>query len=79
MGIRRTVQWAKHITTDQLAKCFGMRETTGHLLGQCRLRWLGQLARMSESRIPKRLSFGCLLQIEHPAHGAKLCWQDKVR
>ena len=37
MGIGRTVQWAKHFTTAQLAECFGMRESIGHLLGQCRL------------------------------------------
>ena len=78
MGIGRTVQWAKHITTVELAERFGMRESICDLLGQYRLRWLGHLARMSNSRIPKRLLFGWLLQ-KHPAHGAKLRWWDKVR
>ena len=77
MGIGRTVQWAKHITTVELAEHFGMRESIGHLLGQNRLRWLGHLARMSDSRTSKKLLFGWLLQ-KHPAHGAKLRWQDKV-
>ena len=78
MGIRRTVQWVKHITTAELAECFGMRGSIGHLLGQYRLRCLGHLARISDSCIPKRLLFGWLLQ-KHPAHGAKLRWWDKVR
>ena len=60
MGIARTVQWAKHNTTAELTEHFGMREPIGHLLGQCRLRWLGHLARMSDSCIPKRLCLvGC--------------------
>ena len=37
MGVGKTVQWTKHITTAQLAECFHMRVFIGHLLGQCRL------------------------------------------
>ena len=39
---------------------------------------LGLVARMSDTRHPKQMLFGWLPQ-KCPAHGAKLCWQDKVR
>ena len=43
MGVGRAVQWAQHITTAQLAECFGMKESIGHLLGHSKLQWLGHL------------------------------------
>ena len=55
-----------------------MNKSINHLLGQSRLRWLGHLAQMSDSRTPKRLLFGWFTQ-KHPAHGVKLRWRDKVR
>ena len=55
-----------------------MIENIGDLLIQCRLRWLGHVARMSENRHPKKLLFGWLPQ-KHPTHGTKLRWRDKVR
>ena len=62
----------------KLAGHFGMVESIGDLLTQCRLRWLGHVARMSDARYPKKLLFSWLPQ-KHPAHGAKLRWWDKVR
>ena len=78
MGVGKTVQWAQHITTTQLAECFGMNESSNHLLGQSRLRWLGHLAQMSDRLTPKCLLFGWFSQ-KRPTHGVKLCWRDKVR
>ena len=39
---------------------------------------LKHVTRMSDNRHPKKLSFGWLPK-KCPAHGAKLCWRDKVR
>ena len=47
------------------------------LLTQYKLRWLGNVARMPDTKHPKKLLFGWLLQ-KRPAHGAKLRWQDKI-
>ena len=78
IGVGKAVQWAQHLTTAQLAERFGMNKSINHLLGQSRLRWLGHLARMSDSRTPKHLLFGWFSP-KHPAHGVKLRWRDKVR
>ena len=74
----KLVQWKEHLTTAELAGRFGMAEDIGGLLSQYRLRWLGHVARMSDSRHPKRLLFGWFPQ-KRPAHGVKLRWRDKVR
>ena len=55
-----------------------MVESIGDLLTQYRLRWLGHVARMPDTRHPKKLLFGWLSQ-KCPAHGVKLRWWDKVR
>ena len=50
MGIGRAVHWAEHITTTQLAECFGVRESSSILLSLSRLRWLGHVALMPDDR-----------------------------
>ena len=78
MGIGRTVQWAEHITTIQLAERFGMHESVSILLSLRRLRWLGHVACMPDDRIPKQILFRWLPRA-WPVHGVKLRWWDKVR
>ena len=42
------------------------------------MRWLGHLARMDSSRIPKQLLFGELVR-PRPRHGPKRRWRDLAR
>ena len=72
------IQWKEHLTTAELAGRFGMIESIGDLLTQYRLRCLGHITRMSDTRQPKKLLFGWLPQ-KRPTHGAKLRGRDKVR
>ena len=46
LGVSRSIRWNEHLTTAELV---GMVESIGDLLTQCRLRWLGHVARMSET------------------------------
>ena len=55
-----------------------MQETLEDVVVAKRLRWLGHIARMDNSRLPKRLLFGWLPQ-KRPAHGTKMRWRDRVR
>ena len=75
LGVSRFIQWKNQFTTAELAGRFGMVESIGDLLTQCRLRWLGHIA---DTRHPKKLLFGWFHQ-KRPAHGTKLRWRDKVR
>ena len=43
-----------------------------------RMQWLGHLARMDNSRMPKRILFGRLRK-PRPSHGVKLRWKDRVK
>jgi len=54
MEIRKTVQWPQHISSIQLAKCFGVRGSISNLLGLARLRWLGHVAQIPNDHIPKK-------------------------
>ena len=54
-----------------------MEETMAHLLMKQRLRWLGHLARMEPSRMPKQLLYG-ELEKKRPSHGTKRRWRDLV-
>ena len=46
------------MTSEELAKEFGMTESMADTLRKHRLRRLGQLGRMPENRTPKQMLFG---------------------
>ena len=74
LGVTRFSQWNERITTKQLSAQFGM---IADCLLERRLRWLGHLSRMDESRTPKQLLFGELLR-RQPFRGTKKRWRDEI-
>ena len=77
LGVSRYQQWRNHISSEQLAVEFEMCNGISGLLVQCRLCWLGHVARMEDDRLPKQLLFGELLTVRL-RHGPKLCWRDVI-
>ena len=55
LGISKTVQWKEHLTTAELTGQFGMVGSIGDLLTQYRLRWLGHVAWMPDTRHLRKL------------------------
>ena len=63
LGVSRLQQWKERITSRELAETIGMTESMAEILRRHRLRWLGHVARMEDSRMPKQLLFG---ELERP-------------
>ena len=77
MGVSKYQQWKERITSRRLAEAFGMEEAMVNLLMTQRLRWLGHVACMEPTRMPKLLLFG-ELEKKRPGHGIKRRWRDLV-
>ena len=75
LGVSRLQQWREKITSRKLAETFGMTEDVTEMLRRHRLRWIGHVARMNNTRIPKQLLFGELMR-PRPSHGCKRRWRD---
>ena len=78
LGISTVQQRRERITTIEVRRRIGLHDSLEDIIMKRRLRWLGHVARMSESRIPKQLLFGWLPQ-PRPAHGPRKRWRDRVR
>ena len=74
LGVSRLQQWKERITSRELAETIGMTESMAEILRRHRLRWLGHVARMEDSRMPKQLLFG-ELERPRPRHGTKRRWR----
>ena len=77
MGVSKLQQWKERITSRSIATAFGMEEKIADILIARRLQWLGHLARMDPSRLPKQLLFGEFVK-KRPSHGVKRRWRDVV-
>ena len=66
----RRSQWAQRLSNSSLAARFGLGADVGDLLRKHRLRWLGHLARMDLSRLPKQMLFA-ELPSTRPQHSPK--------
>ena len=62
LGVSRLQQWKEMITSRELAEAMGMTESMAEILRRHRLRWLGHVARMEDSKMPKQLLFGELVR-----------------
>ena len=70
LGVSRLQQWKARITSRELAETIGMTESMAEILRRHHLRWLGHVARVENSRIPKQLLLG-ELERPQPRHGTK--------
>ncbi len=77
-GIARTQQRDKRTSSSQIREMFGMKEQVAEMVVLRRLRWLGHVARMSDSRMPKQSLLGRLRKTR-PFHGVKMRWKDRMK
>ena len=73
----RLQQWKERITSRELAETIDMTESMAEIFRRRHLKWLGHVARMEDSRMPKQLLFG-ELERPRPRHGTKRRWRDLV-
>ena len=77
LGITRARAWAEHISNAELLALWGDTDTIEEQLAHRRLEWLGHVARMEDSRMPRQVLFGTFLQCR-PAHRPRKRWKDGV-
>ena len=65
------------ITSATLARTLGVPDDISCIIRERRLRWLGDVARMEEPRLPKCVLFGELHGFR-PRHGPKKRWRDLI-
>ena len=65
----------RRLTTRKLMETFGMQKSILDIILEQRLRLLGHVGRMEETRLPKKILFGELSK----SHGTKRRWRDAVK
>ena len=76
MVITRYEQWQQHLTSETLLDRFGVVPISEIIMAR-RLRWLGHVGCMGETRLPQILLFGEMKK-KRPAHGPRKHWRDLV-
>ena len=72
------VHWQTHTPDTEILDRSGLGSIES-LLHRHRLRWVGNLIRMPDFRIPKQVLYGELVQGKRPQHKPKLRYKDSVR
>ena len=75
LSVTRDQQWREHLSSEDLAKRSGMPASLEESIRANRLRWLGHLARMDDTRLPKQILFAEGTNTR-PRHGPKRRWRD---
>ena len=75
LGVSWERQKLERITSAQLWDVWGDTVSVSDRVPSRQLEWLGHIARMPESRLPKRILFARLPH-PHPACGPRLRWKD---
>ena len=77
LGVFRRDCWHNHTTNAQLLEMWGDTDTICVKVAQRRLEWLGHVARMDSSWMPRQILFGSL-PTRRPAHGPRKRSKDCV-
>ncbi|XP_047470539.1 uncharacterized protein LOC125026277 [Penaeus chinensis] len=72
------ISWEDRKTNSEVLELAGL-PSMFTILGKRRLRWLGHLRRMDDSRIPKQLLYGEMAQGTRPRGRPKLRFKDKCK
>ena len=72
------IKWQDRIPDTEVLKRAG-NQSLYPILRSRRLRWLGHVARMNNSRIPKQILYGCLYEGTHEAERPKLRFRDQCK
>lgn len=72
------VHWSAHVPDTEILDRAGL-PSIECMINQHRLRWVGNLIRMSDSRIPKQMLYGELSVGKRPRHKPKLRFKDCVK
>ena len=77
LGVSRGRQWEQRISSQELRAQWGDPTPLSRMVQQRRLEWLGHLARLDDTRVPKQLLFACLPQ-SRPFCGPRRRWKDTI-
>ena len=72
------IKWAHFVSNEGVLKRAGVKDPEPMLI-RSRLRWLGHICRMDDTRAPKPLMHGELDRVSRPVGRAKLRFRDTFK